>query len=216
MADLTSQEDDLRTQLASVQQRLVQARAEAKRAEGDAARAREAAEAASAARAEAERHAADEAAALRAQAAAAQQRLGQQADDARAREAALNAQLTALSVRYHEAPLLARSPGDPRRVAAPPPPSLPYKVDTSRPSLRTNWTRLEQARAAQPGDPRRVAAAETSEYGTPVSQLAPGAGASGLFSPASPALLAPGDYPRLPPPPFPPLSQSQRRRDAQI
>ena len=24
----------------------------------------------------------------------------------------------------------------------PPPPSLPYKVDTSRPSLRTNWTRL--------------------------------------------------------------------------
>ena len=23
-----------------------------------------------------------------------------------------------------------------------PPPSLPYKVDTSRPSLRTNWTRL--------------------------------------------------------------------------
>ena len=25
---------------------------------------------------------------------------------------------------------------------APPPPPLPYKVDTSRPSLRTNWTRL--------------------------------------------------------------------------
>lgn len=174
MAELTSQADDLRTQLASVQQRLVQARAEAQRAEGDAARAREAAEAAAAARAEAERHAADEAAALRAHAAAAQQRLGQQADDARAREAALNAQLTALSVRYHEATLLARSPGDPRRVA------------------------------------------EASEYGTPASRLAPGAGASGLFSPVSSALLAPGDYPRLPPPPFPPLSQSQRRRDAQI
>jgi len=29
-----------------------------------------------------------------------------------------------------------------RSVVAAPPPSLPYKVDTSRPSLRTNWTRL--------------------------------------------------------------------------
>jgi hypothetical protein len=29
-----------------------------------------------------------------------------------------------------------------RRKAPPPPPPLPYKVDTSRPSLRTNWTRL--------------------------------------------------------------------------
>ena len=29
-----------------------------------------------------------------------------------------------------------------RRRGEPPPPSLPYKVDTSRPSLRTNWTRL--------------------------------------------------------------------------
>jgi len=29
-----------------------------------------------------------------------------------------------------------------RRGSAPPPPSLPYKADTSRPSLRTNWTRL--------------------------------------------------------------------------
>ena len=28
-------------------------------------------------------------------------------------------------------------------VAPRPPPSLPYKVDTSRPSLRTNWTRLD-------------------------------------------------------------------------
>jgi len=29
----------------------------------------------------------------------------------------------------------------------PPPPSLPYKVDTSRPSLRTNWTRWTTAHA---------------------------------------------------------------------
>ena len=28
-----------------------------------------------------------------------------------------------------------------REVRVWPPPSLPYKVDTSRPSLRTNWTR---------------------------------------------------------------------------
>ena len=27
-------------------------------------------------------------------------------------------------------------------LAGAPPPSLPYKVDTSRPSLHTNWTRL--------------------------------------------------------------------------
>ena len=31
----------------------------------------------------------------------------------------------------------------------PPPPSLPYKVDTSRPSLRTNWTRLGWRRRAK-------------------------------------------------------------------
>jgi SpoVK/Ycf46/Vps4 family AAA+-type ATPase len=30
----------------------------------------------------------------------------------------------------------------PAVIFFPPPPSLPYKVDTSRPSLRTNWTRL--------------------------------------------------------------------------
>jgi hypothetical protein len=32
------------------------------------------------------------------------------------------------------------------RAGAAPPPSLPYKVDTSRPSLRTNWTRRSRAR----------------------------------------------------------------------
>ena len=39
--------------------------------------------------------------------------------------------------------------------ARPPPPSLPYKVDTSRPSLRTNWTRLVPfwRRAPPPGAP---------------------------------------------------------------
>jgi len=31
---------------------------------------------------------------------------------------------------------------DTPKLTACPPPSLPYKVDTSRPSLRTNWTRL--------------------------------------------------------------------------
>ena len=39
------------------------------------------------------------------------------------------------------------------RAAVPPPPPLPslqYKVDTSRPSLRTNWTRLVHMRAAVP------------------------------------------------------------------
>jgi hypothetical protein len=33
------------------------------------------------------------------------------------------------------------SPSECRRWSRPPPPSLPYKLDTSRPSLRTNWTR---------------------------------------------------------------------------
>ena len=36
--------------------------------------------------------------------------------------------------------LSARSSG-PAAARPPLPPSLPYKVDTSRPSLRTNWTR---------------------------------------------------------------------------
>jgi len=36
-------------------------------------------------------------------------------------------------------------------VRAPPPPSLPYKVDTSRPSLRTKWTRPAHSLAARGG-----------------------------------------------------------------
>jgi hypothetical protein len=42
-----------------------------------------------------------------------------------------------------------RPPPPPRGPppAPPPPPSLPYKVDTSRPSLRTNWTRPPRALA---------------------------------------------------------------------
>jgi len=39
-----------------------------------------------------------------------------------------------------------------------PPPSLPYQVDTSRPSLRTNWTRLAQTRG-EAGTPRGTSAA---------------------------------------------------------
>ena len=36
--------------------------------------------------------------------------------------------------------------------APPPPPPLPYKVDTSRPSLRTNWTRLVRLAGGGRGD----------------------------------------------------------------
>ena len=40
------------------------------------------------------------------------------------------------------------------RPPPPPPPPPPYKADTSRPSLRTDWTRLGQFVAqAQPGQP---------------------------------------------------------------
>ena len=59
-------------------------------------------------------------------------------------------------------------------VDAPPPPSLPYKVDTSRPSLRTNWTRLVpfpqvDARAPNPLRPaqRDVFAAGLSSESEP-------------------------------------------------
>jgi hypothetical protein len=39
----------------------------------------------------------------------------------------------------------------------PPPPSLPYKVDTSRPSLRTNWTsHLRYAKATGRAHPLAV------------------------------------------------------------
>jgi hypothetical protein len=39
-----------------------------------------------------------------------------------------------------------RTPSSRARSTPRSPPSLPYKVDTSRPSLRTNWTRLGHAR----------------------------------------------------------------------
>ena len=48
----------------------------------------------------------------------------------------------------------------PRR-APPPPPSLPYKVDTSRPSLRTNWTRLVH----MPPRPHRAARVPAGDAG---------------------------------------------------
>ena len=47
----------------------------------------------------------------------------------------------------------------PHRGRAPPPPFLPYKVDASRPSLRTNWTSLVPfPRAREPGRAFPVAA----------------------------------------------------------
>ena len=39
------------------------------------------------------------------------------------------------------------------KAQPPPPPSLPYKVDTSRPSLRTNWTRTKWTRLVHPSVP---------------------------------------------------------------
>ena len=36
------------------------------------------------------------------------------------------------------------------------PPSLPYKVDTSRPSLRTNWTRLVPFEVLRPAFPEQT------------------------------------------------------------
>jgi len=48
-------------------------------------------------------------------------------------------------------------------LARAPPPSLPYEVDTSRPSLRTNWTRLVMAG----GRPRwRTARVQAASAGT--------------------------------------------------
>jgi hypothetical protein len=65
-----------------------------------------------------------------------------------------------------EPPALPRK-GAPRPAPPPtclPPPSLPYKVDTSRPSLRTNWTRLVPTclpgRAASEGSRRLTALGE--------------------------------------------------------
>jgi len=55
----------------------------------------------------------------------------------------------------HAAPLATKAHHSSPRVhasvllrGAPPPPPLPYKEDTSRPSLRTNWTRLADSRIA--------------------------------------------------------------------
>ena len=62
----------------------------------------------------------------------------------------------------------------------PPPPSLPYKVDTSRPSLRTNWTRPV---------PSDVGAAAPPGRGGYRARGAPGAAAAGA---AAPRACAPG------------------------
>ena len=88
-------------------------------------------------------------------------------------------------------------------VPPPPPPSLPYKVDTSRPSLRTKWTRLVHAAAplqvvaaaalAGGGGVERALAAELA------AQLAASADLSHLDAALclAEALLGPP-----PPPPF--------------
>ena len=96
--------------------------------------------------------------------------------------------------------LRGRRRAHPRAGPPPPPPSLPYKVDTSRSSLRTNWTRriLEQARdgwklshvfkphttavRAVAFAPGRARLASCSEDGTVFFQrlvLAPGEGDEG-------------------------------------
>ena len=50
-----------------------------------------------------------------------------------------------------------------RRTFAPP--SLPYKVDTSRPSLRTNWTRLESTgRTFNLGDDEPATSVEVAAF----------------------------------------------------
>ena len=57
-------------------------------------------------------------------------------------------------------------------AAPPPPPSIPYEVDTSRPSLRTNWTRFVPLTGRQglvaarsvPFPAPRVREAEMSSY----------------------------------------------------
>jgi hypothetical protein len=70
----------------------------------------------------------------------------------RARAARGGALPGAADVAWEETPVGALSDSDEEeseaeaqrwsRVVRPRPPALPYKVDTSRPSLRTNWTRL--------------------------------------------------------------------------
>ena len=47
-----------------------------------------------------------------------------------------------------EAAAAARQRANEEAAPPPPPPPLPYRVDTSRPSLRTNWTRLVPVQAA--------------------------------------------------------------------
>ena len=66
-----------------------------------------------------------------------------------------------------------------------PPPSLPYKVDTSRPSLRTNWTRhgaghtpsvegVARKRTAASASRRRASATSTASGGGPAPPFAAG------------------------------------------
>ena len=86
-----------------------------------------------------------------------------------------------------------RPPPTLRRPCSPPPPPLPYKVDTSRPSLRTNWTRLVPLRrpcsqeiCAQPDSPLarlRGSAAPIVRSGTASHPASPLASSSGRAVP---------------------------------
>ena len=63
--------------------------------------------------------------------------------------------------RQRARPSAAHARAVPRQNPPPPPsPSLPYKVDTSRPSLRTNRTRFVPLRLASPEAPRGSARAD--------------------------------------------------------
>ena len=85
-----------------------------------------------------------------------------------------------------------RRAGEEELEQVPPPPSLPYKVDTSHPYLRTNWTRLgeelEQAPAAAPDDGAGAGAGVNGSKG---------AGAGGGQERSEVAVA--------PPPPLPPV-----------
>ena len=60
----------------------------------------------------------------------------------------------------------------PRPLTCTPPPFLPYKVDTSRPSLRTNWTRREGACGPNLKKGEEGGARGAARHGAEASQLA--------------------------------------------
>jgi hypothetical protein len=78
-------------------------------------------------------------------------------------------------------------------LAGAPPPSLPYKVDTSRPSLHTNWTRLVPA-----GDPPPAFTSRAPRDPKPSSSMG-GAGGGGGGGGGSPPLVLSGHAASLTP-----------------